>query len=84
MPRRTATSIERPVASRPTKRVPAFFFRTKLPGRIARVLFYVDADQRMVLLPGFIKKSQKTPDAVLTIARARKAEHEKDMDNAQR
>ena len=56
--------------------------RTNLPGRIARVLFYVDADQRMVLLHGFIKKSQKTPEADLTIARARKAEHEEDVDNA--
>jgi hypothetical protein len=49
--------------------------RTGLPGQIARVLFYVDAGQRMVLLPGFIKKSQKTPDADLGIARERMARH---------
>ena len=35
--------------------------RTSLPGgRIARVLFCV-ADERIVLLHGFIKKAQKTP-----------------------
>src|SRR5208282_1370612 len=135
MPRRTGKPTEEPAPSRPTKRVPAFFFRTKLanepvrdwlkkdlatgerkavgediktveygwpmgmptrrsfgdglhevrthpPGRIARVLFYVDADRRLVLLHGFIKKSRKTPDADLAIARARKAEHEEGVDNA--
>src|SRR5215813_7510490 len=30
--------------------------------RIARVLFYFDKNHRMVLLHGFIKKTQKTPD----------------------
>jgi phage-related protein len=49
--------------------------RTGLPGQIARALFYVDAGQQMVLLHGFIKKSQKTPDADLGIARERMARH---------
>jgi phage-related protein len=31
--------------------------------RIARVLFYIDPKGRMVLLHGFIKKTQKTPPA---------------------
>ena len=35
-----------------------------------------------VPLHGFIKQSQGTPDSDLTIARARKAEHEKGVDNA--
>jgi len=123
MPRRPVKPAEHPVASKPSKRVPAFFFltqrrnepvrdrlkrdlrenerkavgpdirtveygwpigmptcrsmgnglhevRTNLPGRIARVLFYVDANQRMVLLHGSIKKSQKTPNADLMIAPA--------------
>jgi phage-related protein len=44
--------------------------RSHLPNRIARVLFTVD-DGIMVLLHGFIKKSQKTPSRDLTLARKR-------------
>ena len=40
-------------------------------GRIARVLFIV-ADNDMVLLHGFIKKTQKTPRRDLRLARKRK------------
>ncbi len=39
-------------------------------GRIARVLFGLH-DNRMILLHGFIKKTQKTPDAELELARKR-------------
>jgi phage-related protein len=42
-------------------------------GRIARVLFCVGAGT-MVLLHGFIKKSQKTPPAELSLARKRMKE----------
>jgi phage-related protein len=42
-------------------------------GRIARVLFCVH-EGRMVLLHGFIKKTQKTPDADLNLAIKRKRE----------
>jgi phage-related protein len=42
-------------------------------GRIARVLFCV-RDSRMVLLHGFIKKTQKTPDADLELAIRRRKE----------
>jgi phage-related protein len=45
-------------------------------GRISRVLFYVDAHGRMVLLHGFIKKTQKTPDADINLARRNKRTHE--------
>jgi phage-related protein len=41
--------------------------------RIARVIFCV-ADGRMVLLHGFIKKTQKTPKADLDLALKRKKE----------
>ncbi|MEC5159562.1 MULTISPECIES: type II toxin-antitoxin system RelE/ParE family toxin [unclassified Janthinobacterium] len=41
--------------------------RIGLPGRIARVLFTVE-DGTMVLLHGFIKKSQRTPAADLRTA----------------
>ena len=51
--------------------------RTNLPDGIARVLFYVDARQRMILLHGFVKKSRQTPNADMKLARARKAEHER-------
>ena len=48
--------------------------RSSLAGnRIARILFCV-AEDRMVLLHGFIKKSQKTPDEELALARKRQKE----------
>lgn len=49
-----------------------FEVRTDLPrGRIARVLFCI-YEGRMVLLHGFIKKTQKTPKKDLDLALARK------------
>jgi phage-related protein len=42
-------------------------------GRIARVLFCIH-EGRMVLLHGFIKKTQKTPDTDLNLALRRKKE----------
>lgn len=47
-----------------------FEVRTHLRSRIARVLFCVH-DGRMVLLHGFIKKTQETPKADLDLARDR-------------
>jgi phage-related protein len=47
--------------------------------KIARVLFYIDAKGRMVLLHGFIKKTQKTPTADLDLARKNKALHESEL-----
>lgn len=44
--------------------------RSRLPNRIARVIFTVEGN-RMVLLHGFIKKSQKTPVEDLQLARQR-------------
>jgi phage-related protein len=44
--------------------------------RIARVIFCIVAGE-MILLHGFIKKSQKTPPADLALARKRKREVEK-------
>ena len=44
--------------------------RSRLPDRIARVIFTA-ADGRMVLLYGFIKKSQKTPPEDLELAKTR-------------
>jgi phage-related protein len=45
--------------------------RTHLHGSIARVLFTV-VDDTMVLLHGFLKRSQKTPMNILACARRRK------------
>lgn len=57
-----------------------FEVRTKLAGhRISRVIFYIDARQRMVLLHGFIKKTQRTPSEDLTIARSNKTRHERGL-----
>ena len=44
-------------------------------GRIARVFFYITGND-MVLLHGFIKKSQQTPVKELELAMKRKKEHE--------
>ena len=50
--------------------------RSELPGnRIARVLFSVQRG-KMLVLHGFIKKSQKTPAADLALARKRNREFE--------
>ena len=51
--------------------------RTSLvQNRIARVLFYIDKKGRMVLLHGFIKKTQKTPREDLELARSNKNKHQ--------
>jgi phage-related protein len=51
--------------------------RTKLiNGRIARVIFFMD-ENTMILVNGFIKKTQKTPVKELGLARKRKHEYEK-------
>jgi phage-related protein len=54
--------------------------RSDLSGsRIARVLFYIDRAGRMVLLHGFVKKTQKTPPRDLDLARRNKALHAAEM-----
>jgi len=45
--------------------------RTKLPTRIARVLFFLHEDE-LVLLHGFIKKTRKTPPDDRALALKRK------------
>ncbi len=50
-----------------------------LRNRIARVLFYIDKRRRMVLLHGFIKKTQKTPDEELDLARSNKYRHQRGL-----
>ena len=50
--------------------------RSDLPSRtIARTLFYIK-DDRILVLHGFIKKTQKAPEADLALARKRKKEFE--------
>ncbi|KPL62289.1 MULTISPECIES: type II toxin-antitoxin system RelE/ParE family toxin [Pseudomonas syringae group] len=51
--------------------------RTDLKNTIARVLFTLSGNT-MVLLHGFIKKSDKTPASDLAVARRRKATIERD------
>lgn len=54
--------------------------RTRLgQNRIARVLFYIDWKGRMVLLHGFIKKTQKTPDEDFELARSNKSKHKRGL-----
>ena len=50
--------------------------RSNIINGIARVLFCAH-DGKMVLLHGFVKKSQKTPDGDLALARKRKKEVER-------
>ncbi|MDJ0659472.1 MAG: type II toxin-antitoxin system RelE/ParE family toxin [Crocosphaera sp.] len=51
--------------------------RSKLTGRrIARIIFYISQGE-MILLHGFIKKSQKTPKSEIDLALKRKKEHKK-------
>ena len=45
--------------------------------RIARILFYIDKNGRMMLLHGFIKKAQKTPDDDLELAKRNKITHQR-------
>jgi phage-related protein len=52
--------------------------RTNLSdNRIVRVFFYVDAEQRMVLLHGILKRTRTTPEADLKLARQNKRKHKK-------
>jgi phage-related protein len=54
--------------------------RTQLGGnRIARVIFYIDKQQRMVLLHGFVKKTSKLSDEDLDLAKSNKAKHERGL-----
>jgi phage-related protein len=54
--------------------------RTNLAqNRIARILFYIDKQGRMVLLHGFIKKTQKTQDEDLNLARRNKNKHQRGL-----
>jgi phage-related protein len=48
--------------------------RSRLSNRIARTLFAV-VDEEIVLLHGFIKKQQQTPQHELELARRRKKEY---------
>ena len=52
---------------------------TLVQKRIARVLFYIDKKGRMVLLHGFIKKTQKTPDEDLDLAKGNKKKHQRGL-----
>jgi phage-related protein len=49
-------------------------------GRIARVLFYIDKRSRMVLLHGFIKKTRKTSNDDLALARSNKSKHQRGVE----
>jgi phage-related protein len=54
--------------------------RTSLArNRIERVLFYIDKKGRMVLRHGFIKKTQKTPDEDLELARSNRKQHQRGL-----
>jgi phage-related protein len=47
--------------------------------RNVRILFYVDAQQRIVLLHGFVKKTARTPLVDLDLARKRMKQHPRSL-----
>ena len=49
--------------------------RSRLPNRIARTLFFV-SDKQLIILHGFIKKTQKLPPEDKALALKRKNAHE--------
>lgn len=51
--------------------------RTNLTNRIARILFRVNKTQEMVLLHGFIKKTEATPQEDIDLANARWSTYQK-------
>jgi phage-related protein len=52
--------------------------RSRLDNRVARTLFAM-VNQEIVLLHGFIKKTQKTPDDELDLAKKRKRQYLSDL-----
>lgn len=52
---------------------------TLAQNRIARVFFYIDKKNRMILLHGFIKKTRKTPQEDLELAKRNKSKHERGL-----
>ena len=50
---------------------------TLAAGREARVFFYVDRSERLILLHAFIKRSRSTPKHDLELARERMREHQR-------
>ena len=54
--------------------------RSNLPHGIARILFTIDGD-KLVLLHGFIKKTQKTPPEALSLADKRRRDYEQNKED---
>ena len=61
-----------PIGSKPLGRG-IYEVRSNLKDNIARTIFCIEEDQ-MILLHGFIKKSQKTPDKEIELALRRRKE----------
>ena len=53
--------------------------RSSLPHGIARVIFAIDGDE-IILLHGFIKKTQKTPAEALALAEKRRRDYEQNKE----
>lgn len=57
-----------------------FEVRTSLSGnRIARVFFYIDRLERMVMLHAIIKKTRTAPESDLALARANQRKHQRSL-----
>ncbi len=55
--------------------------RIKFAGDISRIFYFMPVGNNFVLLHGFIKKSQSTPERELLIARSRMSEFEGKVNN---
>ena len=54
--------------------------RSNLPGGITRMQFSVEGED-LILLHGFIKKTQKTPPEILALAEKRKRDYEQNQED---
>lgn len=59
-----------------------FELRTKQGSDITRVLYFFVVGQKAVLTNGFVKKTQKTPNAEKNLAKKYKADYERRFGNA--
>jgi len=51
--------------------------RIKFASNISRIFYFVPAGETIVLLHGFVKKAQKTPDTEIAIAQTHLADYER-------
>ena len=56
---------------------PIWELRSKFSSNIYRILYYIRRNNKLILLHGFTKKTQKTPPSEIELARKRLSDYEK-------